>query len=315
MPSKSQIESGIAILSEIEDKLNGSNSTFATFESLSSRFYTAIPHSFGRKRPPVIQDKDALQSRFDMCNILLDMFDTNEAMKRIESEQKKQAKEAKKVPNPADQHYGTLNADLKLVDPSSDEFAKIKQYFEATKRPGSNAHLFDVWSVNRHGKAERFAEYKNTGNRQLLWHGTNIAVVAPIITSGLRIMPHSGGRVGAGIYLANLQQKSASYTRGYGAPFKCMFLVEAPLGKQHIVDKDGPHASGLRAAPEGFDSVRAIGTLQPKTFTTMEIDGKEVSLPSASPEESGVQSTFAHDEMLVYNEDQVRLLFVVTVRL
>ena len=42
------------------------------------------------------------------------------------------------------------------------------------------------------------------GNRKLLWHGTNVAVVAAILKSGLRIMPHSGGRVGKGIYLGTV---------------------------------------------------------------------------------------------------------------
>ena len=34
-----------------------------------------------------------------------------------------------------------------------------------------------------------------------MWHGTNVAVVVAILKTGLRIMPHSGGRVGKGIYL------------------------------------------------------------------------------------------------------------------
>lgn len=38
-----------------------------------------------------------------------------------------------------------------------------------------------------------------------------MAVVAAILTSGLRIMPHSGGRVGKGIYFASENSKSASY--------------------------------------------------------------------------------------------------------
>ncbi len=38
-----------------------------------------------------------------------------------------------------------------------------------------------------------------------------MAVVAAIFKSGLRIMPHSGGRVGRGIYLADCQAKSANY--------------------------------------------------------------------------------------------------------
>jgi hypothetical protein len=31
-------------------------------------------------------------------------------------------------------------------------------------------------------------------NRQLLWHGTNVSAGAAIMSGGLRIMPHSGGR-------------------------------------------------------------------------------------------------------------------------
>ena len=48
-----------------------------------------------------------------------------------------------------------------------------------------------------------FTDAADLDNRKLLWHGTNVAVVAAILNSGLRIMPHSGGRVGKGIYLAS----------------------------------------------------------------------------------------------------------------
>lgn len=57
----------------------------------------------------------------------------------------------------------------------------------------------------------RFGENDGLENRRLLWHGTNIAVVAAILKSGLRIMPHSGGRVGCGIYFASENCKSACY--------------------------------------------------------------------------------------------------------
>ena len=45
------------------------------------------------------------------------------------------------------------------------------------------------------------------------------AVVAAILKSGLRIMPHSGGRVGRGIYLADAQAKRCSHT--CSAPRSC----------------------------------------------------------------------------------------------
>lgn len=60
-------------------------------------------------------------------------------------------------------------------------------------------------------QGERFGENDGLENRRLLWHGTNIAVVAAILKSGLRIMPHSGGRVGRGIYFASENSKSAGY--------------------------------------------------------------------------------------------------------
>ena len=81
--------------------------------------------------------------------------------------------------------------------------------------------LVDVMRVNRHGEGcqrSAFYPWRNLGNRRLLWHGTNIAVVAAIMKSGLRIMPHSGGRVGRGIYLASENCKSASYVQpDYGS--------------------------------------------------------------------------------------------------
>ena len=60
-------------------------------------------------------------------------------------------------------------------------------------------------------KGERFDAHNDITNRRLLWHGTNVAVVVAILKSGLRIMPHSGGRVGRGIYFASENGKSSCY--------------------------------------------------------------------------------------------------------
>merc|ERR1712150_174235 len=132
---------------------------------------------------------------------------------------------------------------------------------------------------------------------------------------GLRIMPHSGGRVGAGIYLASMQQKSAQYTNHYGAKFGCMFLTEAALGKSHSVTSDGPHAYNLTKAPTGFDSVHAVGCTQPKTWKDMDIEGKAVQVPQDEGVATSVESSFGHDEFLVYEEAQVRIRYVVTVKM
>ena len=65
------------------------------------------------------------------------------------------------------------------------------------------------WFLSVQG--DRYSQHESLENRRLLWHGTNVAVVAAILKSGLRIMPHSGGRVGKGIYFASENSKSAAY--------------------------------------------------------------------------------------------------------
>jgi poly [ADP-ribose] polymerase len=65
VPSEQQIQIGVSILNEIEDKLNGGD-VLDSYNELSSRFYTAIPHSFGRCRPRTIDSEERLQQRYDM---------------------------------------------------------------------------------------------------------------------------------------------------------------------------------------------------------------------------------------------------------
>ena len=314
VPSQQQIQQGLDILREIENKLNGEGVN-ESYMDLSSRFYTAIPHSFGRSVPPIIQSNVALQGKYDMCDILLDMYTTSETIRQVKQQQQ-QTPTLIQVPNPVDQHYDTLKADLTLLDNTSDEFKTIHNCFMKTKNSHSSSQLLDVWSVHRESEIPRFQKYDSLDNRRLLWHGTNIAVVAPIITSGMRIMPHSGGRVGSGIYLAAMQEKSAQYTRGYGSKFACMFLCEAALGTAHPVTEDGPHAASLRAAPTGCDSVHAVGEVTPSAWTPLTLDdGHAVSVPHGAAKKTGVVSSFYHDEFLVYQEDQVRLRYILTVKL
>jgi hypothetical protein len=74
--------------------------------------------------------------------------------------------------------------------------------------PGNEVvELLEVFELTRNGETEAFSKHKDKKVRQLLWHGTNIATAAAIVSSGLRIMG-SGGRVGKGLYLADEAGKS-----------------------------------------------------------------------------------------------------------
>jgi len=167
--------------------------------------------------------------------------------------------------------------------------------------------------VDRNNEALGFKSHAKVGNRRLLWHGTNIAVVAAILKSGLRIMPHSGGRVGKGIYLASENGKSADYTRcaNKGKLLGVMFLVEAALGKQYKILRDD---SSLVKPPPGFDSVLAVGRQEPdpKLDKSITIDKHTVNISQgkAIPQAESASSSFSNSEFLLYREDQQRIRYL-----
>ena len=70
--SKGQIAKGFECLDEIEAVLNAGKKT--KLNELSSKFYTLIPHDFGRKVPPPIAELEALRQKMDMLLVSIKVF-------------------------------------------------------------------------------------------------------------------------------------------------------------------------------------------------------------------------------------------------
>lgn len=68
--SKIQIAKGFDVLEEIEAAMNkkGGNKK-KNLEELSSKFFTTIPHNFGRSRPPTIDDKEIVEKKKEMLMV------------------------------------------------------------------------------------------------------------------------------------------------------------------------------------------------------------------------------------------------------
>uniref|UniRef100_A0A3Q1IU60 Poly [ADP-ribose] polymerase n=1 Tax=Anabas testudineus TaxID=64144 RepID=A0A3Q1IU60_ANATE len=298
--SKLQIAKGFEVLEEIEAALN-QRGKIARLQELSSKFFTTIPHNFGRSRPPIIDNKEIVEKKKEMLMVLADI----ELAQTLKSETEKAQEEmVETVPHPLDQDYNSLKCKLTLLDRKTETFKIIEKYLTATSNSYYKPKIVNVWEVDRETERERFGENDVLENRRLLWHGTNIAVVAAILKSGLRIMPHSGGRVGRGLYFASENSKSACYVR----PSKntgVMFLNEVALGKEYTITKDD---SSLTKAPAGYDSVVARGCMEPDPakdiFITLE--GKKVAVPQGSPVQQPqfVKSNFSNSEYLIYKESQ-----------
>ncbi|BFZ09137.1 hypothetical protein BsWGS_12176 [Bradybaena similaris] len=305
--SKTQIAKGFEALEELEEAVKKNNKS--AINEFSSKFYTVIPHSFGRNVPPPIDTLEELQRKYDMLAVLGDIA----LAQSIQKDREKATADSEKdtVPHSLDVNYGLLNCNMKLLDKTSIEYNVLEKYFLATEGHSYRKQtLKNIWEIDRSGEDKRFSVNKSIGHRKLLWHGTNVAVVVAILKSGLRIMPHSGGRVGRGIYFASENNKSAGYV--YPAQGKgIMFLNEVALGKQYKITKDD---ASLVEAPRGYDSVLACGRTEPdeKNDTTLMFDGKKVIVPQGVPKAISEysSSSFSQSEYLVYREDQVRMRYL-----
>ncbi|KAH9150874.1 hypothetical protein AeRB84_006379, partial [Aphanomyces euteiches] len=243
-----QIQKGVAILDDLQASLDGGNPRASTLQTLSAKFYQLIPHAYPRHViPPVLNTPVQLEEKYQMLSTLHDIVVAQDVEKALgENEPVKQ--------NSLDLKYAELNSQLDLVTPDNPLYKVIQAYIVNTNGQYASMSVLDIWEVRRSEEDKKFSKFASTPNHRLLWHGTNVAVVAAILKSGLRIMPSSGGRVGKGIYLANMLAKSRQYVRAAhfgGQNVGCLFLVEAALGKMNEIRRDD---SSLTKPPKGFDS-------------------------------------------------------------
>ncbi|NXA88959.1 PARP3 polymerase, partial [Melanocharis versteri] len=307
--SKQQIARGFEALEELEAALREQPPQATRLEELSSRFYTIIPHNFGRARPPPIDSPDLLRAKKDMLLVLADIEVAQSLQAQKVKEEEEEEEEEKEVAHPLDQDYALLCCQLSLLDPASREYQLIQTYVMQT---GQEVGILNIWQVARDGEDERFKAHDLLEHRRLLWHGTNVAAVAAILKSGLRIMPHSGGRVGKGIYFASENRKSACYVRCTSKKVGIMFLTEVALGKPYRVTCNDPT---LCQPPAGYDSVLACGQTEPDPAQDEEVllDGKKVLVCQGKPIPMPAykDSSFSQSEYLVYQESQCRIRYLV----
>ncbi|XP_035402506.1 protein mono-ADP-ribosyltransferase PARP3 isoform X2 [Cygnus atratus] len=304
--SKQQITWGFEALEELEAALREQPPRAARLEELSSRFYTIVPHNFGRARPPPIDSPDLLRAKKDMLLVLADI----EVAQSLQAQ--KAEEEEEEVAHPLDQDYALLCCQLSLLDPASREHQLIQNYVVQT---GNKARILNIWVVAREGEDQSFKAHDHLEHRRLLWHGTNVAVIAAILKNGLRIMPHSGGRVGRGIYFASENSKSACYVGCTAQRVGIMFLTEVALGKPYRITCDDPT---LRQPPAGYDSVLACGRTEPDPAQDEEVllDGKKVLVCQGKPIPMPAykESSFSQSEYLIYQESQCRIRYLVQLR-
>jgi len=297
--SRSQISAGHKILCDLEKLIvqQGGPRTLdtAAITDLSSRFYTLIPHDFGRQRPPLINSIETLRKKVKMLEALADVEVATSILKDSAS---------------LDEHYQRLNTTLEVVAAGSSDDTLVRRFVHTT-HPQRHPAIKAIFRIERNGEAARFEPTKALGNRMLLWHGSRLSNFASIISQGLRIAPPeapvTGYRFGKGIYFADLCSVSSMYCHAQPGDEFLMLLAEVSLGTVAELD----HDQYMEQPLPGTDSTKALGKTipDPSEFITLD-DG--VVVPCGHPIPAPRQYvSCTENEYVVYAENRVHLRFMV----
>lgn len=123
-------------------------------EDFSNKYYSTIPHEFGRNRPPPIDNNDILRKETSMLDTLTDMEVANTIMKTTTDKGKD-----KEAVNLLDKRFSELNLDEMVpLDHKSSEYKALADYLikSSGTSHGIRYRLEDIFRVSRTGEKERF---------------------------------------------------------------------------------------------------------------------------------------------------------------
>ncbi|MCJ1473966.1 hypothetical protein MMC13_002622 [Lambiella insularis] len=334
--SKRTLKSGFEALKELAELLANPtladevhNMSFAqAILEISNSYYSTIPHSFGRNRPPVINNNDMLKREVDLLESLSDMSIAEEIMKEAKEEA------VSDVVHPIDRQYAGLGlTEMTPLEHKCTEFKELEDYLLKTHGAthGMKFKVEEIFRIERKGENDRFASSPYAAinsDRRLLWHGSRSTNFGGILSQGLRIAPPeapvNGYMFGKGVYLADISSKSAGYTAYYDSGNTGLLLLcEAELGKP-MLELTGPdYEAAEEAKKRGCYSTWGKGSTGPhgwKDAGCVHNSLKGVTMPDTShpPGKTDVDDDVAHlayNEYIAYDVAQICLRYLFRVKM
>ncbi|KAI4287708.1 MAG: hypothetical protein L6R35_003033 [Caloplaca aegaea] len=294
-------------------------------EEYSNKYYSTIPHDFGRRRPIPIDNQDLLRTEISMLDTLTDMEVANTIMKTTTDKNK----DAEAV-NMLDKRFGELNLDeMTPLEHKSDEYKMLAEYLvkSSGQAHGIRYRLEDIFRIQRNGEEQRFenSEFSklHKSDKRLLWHGSRTTNYGGILSQGLRIAPPeapvNGYAFGKGVYLADISSKSAQYCQpGMSGNTGLLLLIEAELGRPMYEIPTGDYNAEEQAKKHNCISTLGVGRTAPQAW--MDAEGIHESLAGVTfPDVSkGIGDNKAknangylmHNEYICYNVAQMKLKYL-----
>ena len=106
--SKRHIQSAYSVLTELQAEVSGGKNHTRIVDA-SNRFYTLIPHDFGMRKPPMLDDEEIIRTKTQMLDNLLEIEVAYSLLKE----------EGDTAKDPLDTNYEKLKTDLEVGDTRS----------------------------------------------------------------------------------------------------------------------------------------------------------------------------------------------------
>ncbi|KAF1812467.1 PARP-domain-containing protein [Eremomyces bilateralis CBS 781.70] len=292
---------------------------------LTDRYFTLIPHSFGRSKPPVISTMVQLKGEVRLMESLEGMADTVRIMASGDEDDRSVGR--------MQQLYNELNLEEMSLVPEDDdpesEYDALRQYLVATSDSVHRVsfNIESIFRVSRIGEKERFGKFcktMKTSDRRLLWHGSRCTNFAGILRQGLRIAPPeapvNGYMFGKGVYLADMSSKSGNYCHAQLARGNMLLLLcEVELGKMRertVHDYDAAEVAKSNRCQSTWGQGRK-GPSKWKDAGGVWDELKGVKMPDTSepPGDTDVPKSDLHfNEYVCYDAAQVRVRYLLHVK-
>lgn len=302
-----QIRAGYLALKDISDCISAGKTSGPDITQACNDFYTRIPHDFGFRVPPVIRTHEAVKKKLSLLETLADI---QVALKILSANTDVDL-------SPVDRHYNQLGVDIHHLDKESEERTAIERSIQSTHAPTHSGYTMEILDVFQLNKEVEDKQFKDVGNRKLLYHGSRLSNWAGILGQGLKVAPPeaptTGYMFGKGVYFADMASKSANYcftnrTNNIGL----LLISEVSLGQQHkLVDADY-HADKL---PPGHHSVLGRGKMEPSCVVELPTG---LQLPGGSPRTTAVENkkgyTLQYNEYVVYDVKQIKMRYLAKIK-
>ncbi|KAG1769586.1 poly polymerase catalytic domain-containing protein [Suillus occidentalis] len=334
--AKSTILKGFEALKKLADAIDHQDSDSmealggiqAACETLTSEYYSIIPHVFGRARPTVISNVELLRKELNLVDTLGDMEIAHKLINTITK-----VDDDGNPLNPLDAHFRSLG--LQSMDPvarNSLEFEALERYISDTQ--GHTHHfmpsILHVFRVEREAETSAFLakgyDKLPAGDRMLLWHGSRTTNFAGILKQGLRIAPpeapSTGYMFGKGVYFADMMSKSAGYCYAHLSNQIGVLLLCEVAVKPFLERTGGYYNADIECKKNNKLATKGLGVTQHTNWQDAgaalghkELEGVYMPKGEASRVDPPGGAFLMYNEYIVYDPSQIRLRYLLMVKM